>query len=445
MDASRIRLTCPVVGTITSGPLPHDAHAARARSASKRACSSARAVLELADRRYAAFLTSDVTFFCYGFVMRADRLLSILLLLQGGGRMTARTLAQRLECSERTILRDMDALSGAGVPVIAERGVGGGWRLLDGYQTKLTGLTAVEIQSLFLARPPKLMADLGLKQAADAAWLKLQAALPMRCARRPNSYASESSSTRAAGETRARDHDLPLLLEALWRGRRLRFEYAPSGDAASERIVEPLGLVARGSVWYLVADRDDQRRTLPSLRSRIANAEVLAAPSRTSAVSTCRCALGASRDRISRQVAAFLRDAAGLARGVAASPLLQPTLRRRRITAIKCYFECASTPKRKRCNSRSRSARRSWCSSRRRCVRACSRRPNRSCAATGRTSLRRLDLRHQRERPALEVGEERHPLLRAVSVPVEHVRTPSNSTPPESSSPCFAAMSATRK
>src|SRR5881394_4456193 len=88
--------------------------------------------------------------------MRADRLLSILLLLQANGRMTARSLSQRLECSERTILRDMDALSGAGVPVTAERGVNGGWRLLDGYQTKLTGLTAVEIQSLFLGRPPKL-------------------------------------------------------------------------------------------------------------------------------------------------------------------------------------------------------------------------------------------------------------------------------------------------
>ena len=100
--------------------------------------------------------------------MRADRLLSILLLLQANGRMTALALAKRLEVSERTILRDMDALSGAGVPVVAERGVGGGWRLLDGYQTKLTGLTSTEIQSLFLARPPKLMAELGLQQARCA-------------------------------------------------------------------------------------------------------------------------------------------------------------------------------------------------------------------------------------------------------------------------------------
>ena len=213
--------------------------------------------------------------------MRADRLLSILLLLQAGGRMTARALAQRLECSERTILRDMDALSGAGVPVMAERGVGGGWRLLDGSQTKLTGLTATEIQSLFLGRPPKLMADLGLKQAADAAWLKLQAALPIEM-RAQAEFVRQRILIDARGwrDSGERITSLPLVLEALWRGRRLRFDYATStsGEAASQRIVEPLGLVARGSAWYLVADRDDQRRTYRV--SRIASAEVLEEPSR---------------------------------------------------------------------------------------------------------------------------------------------------------------------
>src|SRR5438477_2229134 len=107
--------------------------------------------------------------------MRADRLLSILLLLQVHRRVTARELAKRLEVSERTILRDMDALSRSGVPVTADRGTGGGWSLLDEYQTKLTGLSPAEIRSLFLARPPRLMADLGLKQEAEAAWIKLRA------------------------------------------------------------------------------------------------------------------------------------------------------------------------------------------------------------------------------------------------------------------------------
>src|SRR6202023_2499130 len=112
-----------------------------------------------------------------GISMRADRLLSILLLLQVHRRTTARELAYRLEVSERTILRDMDALSGSGVPVLAERGVGGGWSLLDGYQTKLTGLSTAEIQSLFLGRAPALLADLGWKQSAEGALLKLQASL----------------------------------------------------------------------------------------------------------------------------------------------------------------------------------------------------------------------------------------------------------------------------
>src|SRR5690348_11748838 len=98
--------------------------------------------------------------------MRADRLLSIVLLLQAHQRLTARELAQRLEVSERTVLRDMEALTVAGIPVIADRGAGGGWRLLDGYQTKLTGLKPSEIRSLFLARPERLIADLGLKEDA---------------------------------------------------------------------------------------------------------------------------------------------------------------------------------------------------------------------------------------------------------------------------------------
>src|SRR5947209_9116709 len=105
--------------------------------------------------------------------MRADRLVSILLLLQLHGRMTARGLAGRLEVSERTIHRDMEALSAAGVPVMAERGAGGGWSLVDGYRTNLTGLNAAEVQALFLAGPPRLLADLRLEQASDAAHVKL--------------------------------------------------------------------------------------------------------------------------------------------------------------------------------------------------------------------------------------------------------------------------------
>src|SRR5262249_32262971 len=186
--------------------------------------------------------------------MRADRLLSILLLLQVNRRLTARDLARRLDVSERTILRDMDALSGSGVPVVSERGVGGGWSLLEEYQTRLTGLSPAEIQSLFLARPPKLLADLGLKNEAEAAWIKLQAALP--AASRPQ---AELVRKRILFDTRGwRDAAesiacLPVLLDALWRERRVRFVYQRVLGEAGERVVDPQALVARGSTWYLIA------------------------------------------------------------------------------------------------------------------------------------------------------------------------------------------------
>src|SRR5260370_16247347 len=117
--------------------------------------------------------------------MRADRLLSILLILQAHGRMTARELAQRLEVSERTIHRDMEALSTAGIPVTAERGIGGGWNLMENYRTNLTGLTEAEIQALFLTGPAHVLADLGLHKASEAALIKLFAALPAINRRNP--------------------------------------------------------------------------------------------------------------------------------------------------------------------------------------------------------------------------------------------------------------------
>ena len=210
--------------------------------------------------------------------MRADRLLSILLLLQVHRRVTARELAKRLEVSERTILRDMEALSGTGVPVMAERGTGGGWSLLDNYQTKLTGLSAAEIQSLFLARPPRLMADLGLKQEAEAALIKLQASLPAG-ARDEAEFARgriliDTRGWRDPAESVA---CLPVLLDALWRGRRVRFRYSRVNAEASDRCGDPVGLVAKGSVWYLVANMDAELRTYRV--SRISEAVILDEPS----------------------------------------------------------------------------------------------------------------------------------------------------------------------
>jgi|SRR5581483_9331976 len=211
--------------------------------------------------------------------MRADRLLSILLLLQVHRRLTARELAKRLEVSERTILRDMDALSASGVPVTAERGQAGGWGLLDDYQTKLTGLSAAEIQALFLSGPPRLMADLGLKQPQEAALIKLEASLPASArgqaefARR--SILIDSSGWRDPAESIA---CLPVLLDALCRDVQVRFVYRRVLGEAGERTVDPLGLVAKGSVWYLVAQTEEGPRTYRV--SRLAEAAALEQPCR---------------------------------------------------------------------------------------------------------------------------------------------------------------------
>jgi predicted DNA-binding transcriptional regulator YafY len=201
--------------------------------------------------------------------MRADRLLSILLLLQTHGRMTARDLAARLEVSERTIYRDMDALSGAGVPVFAERGSNGGWALVEGYETRLTGLSAAEVHALFGTRPARLLADLGLQEASEAALIKLLAALPST-SRRDAEHARQRLHVDTAGWARSAEDvsSLPTLRDAVWRERRLRFNYVREGGEPGERLADPLGLVAKGSVWYLVAAVAGEPRTYRVSRIR---------------------------------------------------------------------------------------------------------------------------------------------------------------------------------
>lgn len=186
--------------------------------------------------------------------MRADRLLSILLHLQLRKRMTARELAQRLEVSERTIHRDMEALGIAGIPVMADRGVGGGWSLLEGYETNLTGLKETEIQALFLAKPARLLADLGLDQAADAALDKLLAALPA-LHREDAEHARQRIYIDTAGWQRSEENVafLPVLQEAIWQERKVQSKYELSTGPLVAPLLDPLGLVAKGSTWYLVA------------------------------------------------------------------------------------------------------------------------------------------------------------------------------------------------
>ncbi len=198
--------------------------------------------------------------------MRADRLVALLLLLQTRGRMTAQELAARLEVSERTIYRDVSALGMAGVPVYAERGPGGGCSLAHGYRTNLTGLTLDEARTLFMSGAPALLKDLGMSKALDDALLKLLAALP-------SSQRQQAERARAriyvdpAGWSRP-DDALPYLgaiQEAVWSDRRLRLVYnrpgynRPSGETV-ERVVDPLGLVAKASIWYLVAAVEGEPR-----------------------------------------------------------------------------------------------------------------------------------------------------------------------------------------
>lgn len=193
--------------------------------------------------------------------MRADRLLSIMLLLQVERRITARELAHRLEVSERTIHRDMQALSVAGVPLIAERGSGGGWSLIDAYRTDLTGLNGAEIQAVFLSQSTHILSDLGLRQAAQAALIKLFAALPS-VGRRDAEYARQRIHIDGAGWHRAAEvvPMLPRLQEAVWQERRVQLCYQRGDGTLVERLIDPLGLVVKGRTWYLIAAVDGEVR-----------------------------------------------------------------------------------------------------------------------------------------------------------------------------------------
>lgn len=209
--------------------------------------------------------------------MRADRLLSILLLLQTHRRLTSRQLAEWLEVSPRTIHRDMDALSGAGIPVTSERGVGGGWSLLDGYTTNLTGFNLDESETLFLTKLPQPLAELGLERAAENARIKLLAALPA-IARQRADHARQRLHIDPTG-WRQTGEDAPHLQtvqDAVWQGRVLRMTYRRGDGVLSERSVHPLGLVAKGSTWYLIAHIGGEIRTYRV--SRIEAAEMTEEP-----------------------------------------------------------------------------------------------------------------------------------------------------------------------
>jgi predicted DNA-binding transcriptional regulator YafY len=186
------------------------------------------------------------------FDMRADRLVSILMLLQSHGRMSARELAKTLEVSVRTIYRDMDALSTAGIPVYAERGANGGCRLVENYRTELTGLSEAEAQALFLLEAPGPLDALEVGQKLRAALRKLATALPEfpagQASPPPRIHLDWSRWGKQAAETVS----LERLYEAIRGCRALRVTYKLWDAIPITQEIYPLGLVAKAGVWYLV-------------------------------------------------------------------------------------------------------------------------------------------------------------------------------------------------
>jgi len=208
--------------------------------------------------------------------MKADRLLSALLLLQAHGRLSGRELAERLEVSERTIHRDMESLSMAGVPISAVRGSQGGWQLEKGWRTQVPGMDAAELNALLMVQPRSL-GDPRLAAAAERAFQKLLASLsgPMRAhaeAIRERLYVDATG-------WRPSDEDLSLLTEvqdAVARDCKISFQYTRADGESGLRTVDPLGLVSKGASWYLVANTPRGLRTYRV--SRMKSLTVLALP-----------------------------------------------------------------------------------------------------------------------------------------------------------------------
>lgn len=207
--------------------------------------------------------------------MRADRLLAILLRLETRPVLTTQVLADELGVSRRTILRDIDALCAAGVPVLTQSGQGGGVGLDKAYRVALTGLRAAEIQALYLSGNVKPLAELGLDGAAESLLLKFFATLPtlqQELVRRLQQRVHIDSTWWIADDA---PPALASVLEAVNHNRQLQISYQGRDGEISERIIHPYGLVAKGGTWYLVALRDQVWRTYRV--SRMQQVTVLAA------------------------------------------------------------------------------------------------------------------------------------------------------------------------
>jgi predicted DNA-binding transcriptional regulator YafY len=192
--------------------------------------------------------------------MRADRLIAVLMLLQRHGRVTAAQVAHELEISERTARRDLEALGLAGVPVYSMAGRGGGWELVGGARTDLSGLSGPEVRALFLAAGSVP----GQSAEVSSALRKLLHAVPEPFRQEAASAAEAvfvDRTTWSGRGVRVPPRHLDVVQDLVVRGVQADLRYLDRSDVESTRRVHPLGLVARGSLWYLVADTDRGRRT----------------------------------------------------------------------------------------------------------------------------------------------------------------------------------------
>jgi predicted DNA-binding transcriptional regulator YafY len=198
--------------------------------------------------------------------MRADRLVATLLFLQARGRVTAAEVAAELEVSVKTARRDLEALSIAGIPVYSQAGRGGGWALVGGARTDLSGLTAAEARTLFLVAGPSS----AVTPAAKAALRKLVRALPetFRAEAEKAASAIVLDPARWGGKAPSTPPHLETLQQAVIEGVQIRLGYTDARGSVTERTVHPLGLVSKGTTWYLVGDTDAGRRTFRVWRVR---------------------------------------------------------------------------------------------------------------------------------------------------------------------------------
>lgn len=208
--------------------------------------------------------------------VRASRLLAIMSLLSVRGRVTAQQLAGELEVSLRTVYRDIEALSAAGVPVYATRGRAGGFALLDGYRPGATYLTGDEADALFLTGLPGPAAELGLGSVLAATQVKLLAALPPSLRERA-SRIRDRFHLDAPGWLRETEAPpaLTAVADAVWAQRRLKVHYERANRTLVERTLDPLGIVLKAGTWYLVARADGSASSRTYRVSRVRDVETL--------------------------------------------------------------------------------------------------------------------------------------------------------------------------